>query len=69
VAKPNFNYQKRQKEIARQKKNEEKRKRKLERSAVANPAEGEQPSGAAAADQEADEAGGENQVNNGSSGQ
>jgi hypothetical protein len=34
VGKPNFNFQKRQKEIAKQKKNEEKRQRKLEKNAV-----------------------------------
>jgi len=33
LAKPNFNFQKRQREIAKQKKNEEKRQRKLEKSA------------------------------------
>jgi hypothetical protein len=41
VAKPNFNFQKRQKELARQKKNEEKRQRKLERAAQKNPGEQE----------------------------
>ncbi len=34
MGKPNFNFQKRQKELAKQKKNEEKRRRKLERNAV-----------------------------------
>ena len=33
MGKPNFNFQKRQREIAKQKKNEEKRQRKMERSA------------------------------------
>ena len=34
MGKPNFNFQKRQREIAKQKKNEEKRQRKLEKGAV-----------------------------------
>ena len=34
MGKPNFSFQKRQKEIAKQKKNEEKRQRKLEKNAV-----------------------------------
>jgi hypothetical protein len=34
VGKPNFNFQKRQKELAKQKKNEEKRQRKLDKNAV-----------------------------------
>ena len=34
MGKPNFNFQKRQKEIAKQKKNEEKRQRKLDKNAV-----------------------------------
>lgn len=34
MVKPNFNFQKRQKEIARKKKNEEKRLRKLDKNAV-----------------------------------
>jgi hypothetical protein len=34
LAKPNFNFQKRQREIAKQKKNEEKRQRKLEKNAT-----------------------------------
>ena len=38
VGKPNFSFQKRQKELARKKKNEEKRQRKLEKNAV-KPAE------------------------------
>ena len=33
MAKPNFNFQKRQREIAKQKKNEEKRQRKMGKSA------------------------------------
>jgi hypothetical protein len=33
MGKPNFNFQKRQREIAKQKKNEEKRQRKLEKNA------------------------------------
>ncbi len=39
MGKPNFNFQKRQKELAKKKKSEEKRQRKLERSAE-KPAEG-----------------------------
>ena len=39
MAKPNFSFQKRQKEIARQKKKEEKKQRKLEKTAV--PGEGQ----------------------------
>jgi hypothetical protein len=38
MGKPNFNFQKRQKELAKQKKNEEKKRRKLEKNAV-KPAE------------------------------
>jgi hypothetical protein len=38
LAKPNFNFQKRQREIAKQKKNEEKKQRKLEKNAT-KPAE------------------------------
>jgi hypothetical protein len=38
VGKPNFNFQKRQKEIAKKKKNEEKRLRKLDKNAI-KPAE------------------------------
>ncbi len=38
MGKPNFNFQKRQKELAKKKKNEEKRQRKLEKSAI-KPAE------------------------------
>jgi len=34
VGKPNFNFQKRQKELAKQKKNEEKRQRKLDKNVV-----------------------------------
>jgi hypothetical protein len=34
LGKPNFNFQKRQKEIAKKKKNEEKRQRKLEKNVV-----------------------------------
>jgi hypothetical protein len=36
LAKPNFDFQKRQKEIAKKKKNEEKRLRKLEKNAAAS---------------------------------
>jgi len=43
MGKPNFNFQKRQREIAKQKKNEEKRQRKLEKNAE-KPAEGQAPS-------------------------
>jgi hypothetical protein len=39
MAKPNFNFQKRQKELAKKKKNEEKRQRKLDKNVV-KPAEG-----------------------------
>jgi hypothetical protein len=52
LAKPNFNFQKRQREIAKQKKNEEKRQRKLEKGA-AKPAEDEvQPQPQAPAEEE-----------------
>jgi len=34
LGKPNFNFQKRQKELAKQKKNEEKKQRKFEKNAV-----------------------------------
>ncbi len=34
MAKPNFDFQKRQKEIAKKKKNEEKRQRKMEKNAA-----------------------------------
>jgi hypothetical protein len=34
VGKPNFDFQKRQKELAKKKKNEEKKQRKLEKNAV-----------------------------------
>ncbi len=51
MAKPNFSYEKRQRELAQQKKKEEKRLRKLERKAVpgeaADPAAPD-PEGAAA---------------------
>ena len=40
MGKPNFNFQKRQREIAKQKKNEEKRQRKLEKT-TAKPEEGQ----------------------------
>lgn len=36
MAKPNFDFQKRQKEIAKKKKNEEKKQRKLEKNAAAS---------------------------------
>ena len=42
MGKPNFNFQKRQREIAKQKKNEEKRQRKLEKNAE-KPAENQIP--------------------------
>jgi hypothetical protein len=42
VGKPNFNFQKRQKELAKQKKNEEKRQRKLTKNAL-KPAEDGKP--------------------------
>jgi hypothetical protein len=42
MGKPNFNFQKRQREIAKQKKNEEKRQRKLEKNAE-KPAENQAP--------------------------
>ncbi len=34
MGKPNFNFQKRQKELAKKKKNEEKRQRKLDKNAI-----------------------------------
>ncbi|MGC1456217.1 MAG: hypothetical protein WA946_13610 [Nitrospirota bacterium] len=37
MAKPNFDFQKRQKEIAKKKKNEEKKQRKLEKNAAEKP--------------------------------
>ena len=40
MAKPNFSFQKRQKELARQKKQEEKRQRKLEKAGRPEDAEG-----------------------------
>jgi hypothetical protein len=42
LGKPNFNFQKRQKELAKKKKNEEKKQRKLDKNA-AKPAEQLQP--------------------------
>ncbi|NTW59139.1 MAG: hypothetical protein HGB21_15560 [Nitrospirae bacterium] len=42
MGKPNFNFQKRQREIAKQKKNEEKRQRKLGKNAE-KPAEDQAP--------------------------
>ncbi len=36
MAKPNFDFQKRQKEIAKKKKNEEKKQRKLEKNSAAS---------------------------------
>jgi len=42
VGKPNFNFQKRQKELAKQKKNEEKRQRKLDKNVV-KPGEDQSP--------------------------
>jgi hypothetical protein len=42
LGKPNFNFQKRQKELAKQKKNEEKRQRKLDKNTV-KPAEDQPP--------------------------
>jgi hypothetical protein len=48
LGKPNFNFQKRQKELAKKKKCEEKRQRKLDKSAIrpveepGRPAEGEE---------------------------
>ncbi len=51
VGKPNFNFQKRQKEIAKKKKSEEKRQRKLDKKATqpsedqGKPAEGEEAAG------------------------
>jgi len=43
LAKPNFNFQKRQREIAKQKKNEEKRQRKLEKNTTKPTEEQVQP--------------------------
>jgi hypothetical protein len=42
LGKPNFNFQKRQKELAKQKKNEEKRQRKLDKNSL-KPAEDQTP--------------------------
>ena len=42
MGKPNFNFQKRQKELAKKKKNEEKRQRKLDKNAI-NPIENQEP--------------------------
>lgn len=42
MGKPNFNFQKRQKELAKQKKNEEKRQRKLDKNSL-KPAEDQTP--------------------------
>jgi hypothetical protein len=48
LGKPNFNFQKRQKELAKKKKNEEKRQRKLDKSTIkpgedqGSPIEGEE---------------------------
>lgn len=39
MGKPNFNFQKRQKELAKQKKNEEKKQRKLDKNVVRRPGE------------------------------
>ncbi len=55
MGKPNFSFQKRQKELAKKKKNEEKRQRKLEKNTVAPetpiPSEDQQdPAGATGAD-------------------
>ncbi len=46
MGKPNFNFQKRQRELAKQKKNEEKKQRKLEKNAI-KPAEASDSSPAA----------------------
>ena len=43
MAKPNFDFQKRQKEIAKKKKNEEKRQRKMEKNASASAENSVQP--------------------------
>ena len=43
LAKPNFDFQKRQKEIAKKKKNEEKRQRKMEKNASASAENSVQP--------------------------
>ena len=42
MAKPNFDFQKRQKELAKKKKNEEKKQRKLEKNKPENAESGEQ---------------------------
>ena len=54
MGKPNFSFQKRQKEIAKQKKNEEKRQRKLEKNANKSSADAGQPApgGEAGTDQQ-----------------
>jgi hypothetical protein len=43
MAKPNYSYEKRQKELAKQKKNEEKRLRKLEKRKNPDAVEGAEP--------------------------
>jgi hypothetical protein len=45
LGKPNFNFQKRQKELAKQKKNEEKRQRKLYKNAMKPAEDQQQPTG------------------------
>jgi hypothetical protein len=45
LEKPNFNFQKRQKELAKQKKNEEKRQRKLHKNAMKPAEDRQQPTG------------------------
>lgn len=56
MGKPNFNFQKRQKELAKQKKNEEKRQRKLEKNA-AKPREAAESAPAGAGDVNVETAG------------
>ncbi len=52
LAKPNYQFEKRQKDLAKKKKQEEKRLRKLERSAAATPAPEQPPEPNATPDQE-----------------
>lgn len=58
MGKPNFSFQKRQKELAKKKKSEEKRQRKLARNAEA-PAGDQHEAGSAAADRTDAVSGGE----------
>lgn len=55
MAKPNYQFQKRQKDLAKKQKQEEKRKRKLERSAAATEQNPDQPPGEGESGNPADE--------------